>query len=74
MSNDISSDRFLLIASVRASGCVGIGHDLVCDDHRNPKLSNAFISIGEVYKLGADLIGKALQGTQELSEVILTRG
>jgi hypothetical protein len=72
MSDDISSDWLLLIPSIRASSCVRIGHDLVCDNHRNPKLSNVFISIEKVYKSAADLVGKALQGTQELSEMILT--
>ena len=74
MSNDISSDGLLLISSIRASSCVRTGHDLVCDDHRNSKLGNVFISTEKVYKSAADLVGEALQGTQELSEMILTRG
>jgi len=74
MCDDISSDRLLLIACIRASSCIRVGHDLVCDDNCDAKLNNLFISVGGKYVPMANLIGKALKGTQELPEMILAGG
>jgi hypothetical protein len=74
VSDNISSNRLLLIACIWASSSIRIGHDLVCDDHCNPKLSDVlYIRIGKEYEIVAYLIGEALKSTQELPEMILTR-